>query len=179
MDSFNDYTFSDDNKTFSQSSAQMVYINENINLTNTEKMIIDFITFNSSNRFESNSFSFDFTIPKPKQKFNLSDKGVAYLNYKNNSDDLILYSKYEDSIVELLGFGDYHPPNTNGQIDAENRAYFKGTINNLKKYMKFTAKIINSTTLRFLEESFNVTAYGVMDIDNIDLDNGLVIYNIT
>ena len=101
------------------------------------------------------------------------------LIFSNGTDDSILYSKYEDSIVELLGFGDYHPPNTNGQIDAENRAYFKGTINNLKKYMKFTAKIINSTTLRFLEESFNVTAYGVMDIDNIDLDNGLVIYNIT
>ena len=99
------------------------------------------------------------------------------LIYKNNSDDLILYSKYEDSIVELLGFSEYTPPNT--KSDAKNRAYFKGTINNLKRYMKFTAKIINSTNLRFLEESFNVTAYGVMDVDNIDLDNGLIIYNVT
>ncbi len=98
------------------------------------------------------------------------------LIYENNTDDLILYSKYEDSSFELLGFSDYVPPKTNN--DATNRAYFKGTVNNLKKYMRFTAKVINSTTLRFLEESTNVTAYGKIDEYNIDLKNGLVIYDI-
>ena len=98
------------------------------------------------------------------------------LIFENNTDDLILYSKYEDSSFELLGFSDYVPPKTNN--DATNRAYFKGTVNNLKKYMRFTAKVINSTTLRFLEESTNVTAYGKIDEYNIDLKNGLVIYDI-
>ena len=108
---------------------------------------------------------------------NSTDINGLILIFSNETDDSILYSKYEDSSFELLGFSDYIAPKTD--TDARNRAYFKGTINNLKKYMRFTAKIINSTTLRFLEESTNVTAYGIIDTYNIDLKNGLVIYNIT
>jgi len=147
---------------------------------NLEENINCSYSFNySGNNYDKISFS-----PQTYANVHL-DKMMAKTNYypypyiliiSNTTNDLILYSKYEDSSFELLGFSDYFPPKAN--TDAKNRAYFKGTINNLKKYMRFTAKIINSTTLRFLEESTNVTGYGIIDTYNIDLKNGLVIYDI-
>lgn len=82
IESFHDYEFSDNNETFYKRSAQFIYDKENINLTNTENMVIEFFALNSTNRFESNAFSFDFSIPQTKQKYNISAKGQAFLNYK-------------------------------------------------------------------------------------------------
>jgi len=150
---------------------------------NLEENINCRYSFNySGNNYDKISFS-------PQTYVNVYlDKMIAETNYplypyilfiSNTTNDLILYSKFEDKSFELLGFSDFVPPKTDTKTDAKNRAYFKGSINNLKKYMRFTVKIINSTTLRFLEESINVTAKGIMDTYNIDLKNGLVIYNIT
>jgi hypothetical protein len=92
-------------------------------------------------------------------------------------NDLIQYPIEENSYVDLLDINNYSPPK-DGK-NATNRAYFRGTINNLKNYLRFTARLIfNTTSLRNLQENYkivNATGQRVY----YDLKSGLVIYDIS
>ena len=96
--------------------------------------------------------------------------------FTDNSSDLVLFSKDQISYVELLGFGNYVKQNTSE--NARNLAYFLGTANNLKKYVRFTAIIrnTNSSSLRALQGT-NVTATG--NLKSIELETGLAIYDVS
>ena len=108
-------------------------------------------------------------------KFGETSNGKYILIFKNDIDDEIIYSTYENSNIDLLGFGEYTEPNVNE--NAKNRAYFRGTINNLKKFIRFTSIIRFGSTLRILEETKTVNATG--ERDTIDFENGLITYNIS
>ena len=92
-------------------------------------------------------------------------------------NDLIQYPIEENSYVDLLDINNYSPPK-DGK-NATNRAYFRGTINNLKNYLRFTARLIfNTTSLRNLQQSYkDVNATG--ERIYYDLNTGLFIYNIS
>ena len=94
---------------------------------------------------------------------------------KDMDRDSLVYSIYKNEIPELFGFGNYDPP-SNGN-DAKNRAYFKGTIDTLKKYIRFTTRVILGSTLRSLQETKTINASGIRD--TIDYENGIIAYNIT
>ena len=91
-------------------------------------------------------------------------------------NDLIQYPIEENSYIDLLDMNSYSAPGINK--NATNRAYFRGTLNNLKYYMRFTARIFNSTSLRNLQQSYkDVNATG--ERIYYDLNTGLFIYNIS
>ena len=69
------------------------------------------------------------------------------LPISKNVSDILEY--IQDSIVELLGFSEYTPPNI--KSDAKNRAYFKGTINNLKRYMSQNKYRISDMRISFYQ----------------------------
>ena len=106
---------------------------------------------------------------------NSTDEKFFILIFSNGTDDSILYSKEEITYVELLGFGNYEKQTNE---NARNLVYFLGTANNLKQYVRFTAKIINTTSssLRALQEIY-VNATG--NLIFIDLETGLAIYNVS
>jgi hypothetical protein len=87
------------------------------------------------------------------------------LIYKNDSDDLILYSNDKYSYIELLGFQNYTKQTENSNATA--LAYLKGTLysfSSLKDYMKFTFSTNNGT---------NITARG---FKNNLLENNIMTY---
>ena len=91
-------------------------------------------------------------------------------------NDLIQYPIEENSYIDLLDMNSYSAPGINK--NATNRAYFRGTLNNLKYYVRFTARIFNSTSLRNLQQSYkDVNATG--ERIYYDLNTGLFIYNIS
>ena len=96
---------------------------------------------------------------------------------KDMDNDSLIYSIYENAVTELFGFGDYVAP-INGN-NAKNRAYFRGTIDTLKKYIRFNTRVIYGSTLRSLQDSKPINASGIRDSDNIDFETGKVPYNIT
>jgi len=111
-----------------------------------------------------------------KMLFNSSDEPtILIFSNSTSKNDLLLYSKVQTAYVELLGFGNYDEPKTDK--NATNLVYFRGTANNLKRYVRFNAEITNSSSLRALEEPIIVNATGTLIF--IDLDNGLAIYNVT
>ena len=109
----------------------------------------------------------------------LIDGNVTHiLIYAKDTDrDSLVYSTYENAVTELFGFGDYVAP-INGN-DAKNRAYFRGTIDTLKKYIRFNTQVFYGSTLRSLQASIKINASGIRDTDNIDFETGKVPYNIT
>jgi len=96
---------------------------------------------------------------------------------KDMERDSLVYSTYENEITELFGFGDYEAP-ANGN-NAKNRAYFRGTIDILKKYIRFNTRVFYRSTLRSLQESKPINASGIRDTDNIDFKTGKIPFNIT
>lgn len=105
-----------------------------------------------------------------------NETGPAILIFTNDTkEDSILYSKKENSYIDLIGFGNYEKQENK---NATNKAYFRGSINNLKKFIRFHAKVIyGDPSLRLLEEQENVTASG--ERDTVNLTKGEVTYKIT
>ena len=181
------------------------YLNKEPNITKNEVILYGGIDYGVN---EPGNFSFNLNLPEitncsynsynysngksqiitftPKSNINAHLNGMMskatnrdyyILLFANNTDDLILYSKEQVTYVELLGFGNYVSPKHDQ--NASNLVYFIGTANNLKKYVRFTATIINrnSSSLRALQETKIVNATG--NLIYIDLDTGLATYNVS
>ena len=121
----------------------------------------------------------------PSGKFNdhlvgklvdISDTNKTLIFSTDYDNDLIQYPIEENSYIDLLDMNTYSSPGINK--NATNMAYFRGTLNNLKYYVRFTARIFNSTSLRNLQQSYkDVNATG--ERIDYDLNTGLFIYNIS
>ena len=131
--------------------------------TREEKEIITFTLINNTNAHLNGMVSEAYT-----------DHNYILI-FSNTTDYLVLYSKEEITYVDLLGFGSYTRP-TQTQ-NAKNQVYFKGTANNLKNFVRFTATISNSSSLRALAESKVVNATGNRTFINVE--TGLAIYNVS
>ena len=107
----------------------------------------------------------------------ISDTKKILIFATDYDNDLIQYPIEENSYIDLLDMNSYSPPGINK--NAKNKAYFRGTLNNLKNYVRFTARIIfNSNTLRNLQESHkDVNATG--ERVDYDLNTGLFIYDVS
>ena len=94
-------------------------------------------------------------------------------------NDLLAYSNYTNSKVELLGYDNYTGPTKN--TNASNRVHLRGSFDKLKKYLRFTARIKTSSRLilRFLEQYTNVNATGIRTDESSDLNNGHIVYDVT
>ena len=92
-------------------------------------------------------------------------------------DDLLAYSNYVRGTTYFFGYDNYTNPTD--KTNATNRVHFRGSFDKLKKYLRFTARIRRSSSLRLLQEYINVTANGVRDDTNSDLNYGKFIYNVT
>jgi hypothetical protein len=105
----------------------------------------------------------------------LEEPKILIFPNSNSKNDLLLYSKVKTAYVELLGFGNYNE--STPEKEAKNLVYFRGTANNLKRYVRFSVTITNSSSLRALEEPITVNATGTLKY--IDLYNGLAVYEVT
>ena len=94
-------------------------------------------------------------------------------------DDLLAYSNYTTVRGTTYFFGYDNYTNPTDKTNATNRVHFRGSFDKLKKYLRFTARIRRSSSLRLLQEYINVTANGVRDDTNSDLNYGKFIYNVT
>ena len=165
-----------ENKTFDQKFNLTLNPNENpfncsyYNNTSNDSRGIDMITFSTENNINDN-LNGKMLIPTS------SDHLEYILIFTNGTDDSIIYSTEEVSSADLYGFGNYSQPGTNK--NATNTATFLGTINILKKFVRFQAIItyLSNSTLRFLNE-ITVNATGIRDSESIDFDNGVVKYQI-
>ena len=177
---------------------------QKINQTDDDLVILEGWT--SSKEMLTNNSQFNFTLSNNVFTCNYTDYGdtdtITFYPHKSIDDhlhgkigmaitnntvshiliyakdmdrDSLVYSIYKNEIPELFGFGNYDPP-SNGN-DAKNRAYFKGTIDTLKKYIRFTTRVILGSTLRSLQETKTINASGIRD--TIDYENGIIAYNIT
>ena len=130
---------------------------------------------------DNNSISFNISNSNINDNFigkmlNLSEEPkILIFPNSNSKNDLLLYSKVKTAYVELLGFGNYNE--STREKEAKNLVYFRGTANNLKRYVRFSVTITNSSSLRALEEPITVNATGTLKY--IDLYNGLAVYEVT
>ncbi len=179
---------------------------QKINITDNDLVILEGWT--SSKEMSNNNSQFNFTLSNneftcnytdyesndiitfyPDKSINdhlhgkmgvaITDNSVSYiLIYAKDMDkDSLIYSTYKNEVTELFGFGDYVAP-INGN-DAKNRAYFRGTIDNLKKYIRFKTQVRYGSTLRSLQQTKQINASGIRDSGNIDFETGKVPFNIT
>jgi hypothetical protein len=180
------------------------YLNKEPNITKNEVILYGGIDYGVN---EPGNFSFNLNLPEitncsynsynysngksqiitftPKSNINAhlngmmskTSKDFSILLFANQTDDLVLYSKEQIAYVELLGFGNYDDQSTTD--NARNQAYFLGTANNLKQYVRFTATITNTNrlSLRALQVPKVVNATG--NLTSIDLNTGLAIYNVS
>ena len=80
----NDYKFSNDINNFDSSAVTVIIIGQNINITNTDALVAEFInTLSEKPTYSGNSFSFNMRFPNTTQKLNISDKQTMYLDYYN------------------------------------------------------------------------------------------------
>ena len=79
----NDYKFSNDINNFDSSAVTVIIIGQNINITNPNALIAEFINTMEKPTYSGNSFSFNMRFPKTTQKLNISDKQTMYLDYYN------------------------------------------------------------------------------------------------
>jgi len=150
-----------ENKTFDQKFNLTLKPNENpfncsyYNNNSNDNRGIDMITFSTENNINDN-LNGKMLIPTS------SDHHEYILIFTNGTDDSIIYSTEEVSSADLYGFGNYSQPGTNK--NATNTATFLGTINILKKFVRFQAIItyLSNSTLRFLNE-ITVNATGIRD----------------
>ena len=130
---------------------------------------------------DNNSISFNLSNSNINDNFigkmlNFSEEPkILIFQNSNSKNDLLLYSKVKTAYVELLGFGNYNE--STPEKEAKNLVYFRGTANNLKRYVRFSVTITNSSSLRALEEPITVNATGTLKY--IDLYNGLAVYEVT
>ena len=165
-----------ENKAFDQKFNLNLNPNENpfncsyYNNNSNDSRGIDMITFSTENNINDN-LNGKMLIPTS------SDHLEYILIFTNETDDSIIYSTKEISSADLYGFGNYSQPDTNK--NATNTATFLGTINILKKFVRFQAIItyLSNSNLRFLNE-ITVNATGIRDSESIDFDNGVVKYQI-
>ena len=179
---------------------------QKINITDDDLVILEGWT--TSKEMLNNNSQFNFTLSNNEFTCNYTDYGnndiIAFYPHKSINDhlhgkmgvavtdnsvshvliyakdmdiDLLVYSTYENAVTELFGFGDYVAP-INGN-NAKNRAYFRGTIDTLKKYIRFKTRVIYGSTLRSLQDSKPINASGIRDSDNIDFETWKIPYNIT
>ena len=139
------------------------------------------------------SYNCSFTDKKIKFKLTNTVKEhlIGNLLYTNSNepeilifsnetiDDLLAYSNYTTVIGTTYFFGYDNYTNPTDKTNATNRVHFRGSFDKLKKYLRFTARIRRSSSLRLLQEYINVTANGVRDDTNSDLNYGKFIYNVT
>jgi len=162
-------------KIFDQNFNLTLNLNENpftcsyYNNNSNDSRGIDMITFSTENNINDN-LNGKMLIPT-------SSNPEYILIFANGIDDSIIYSTEEISSADLYGFGNYSQPGTNK--NATNTATFLGTINILKKFVRFQAIItyLSNSNLRFLNE-IKVNATGIRDSESIDFDNGVVKYQI-
>ena len=175
---FNNFTQTNDGKILINGNM-VPEISENINgyeytlnLTNT--------IYNC--KVDNNSISFSLTNKNINENLigkmlGLSEEpNSKILIFSNDSsiNDLLMYSTVKSSSIDLFGFENY---TRNKDNIAENVAVFFGTPNILKKYVRFTSRVIfsNSTSLRLLEEK-ETNATGTIDPESTDIDNGVAKY---
>ena len=171
-------------KSFTQINDDKIQINGRM-VPNITKNI-------SGNSYKLNltNIIYDCTVDNNSITFNLTNKninenligkmlnlftGPKILIFSNSSsNDLLMYSTVKSSSIDLYGFENYTKLQNK---NAENVVVFFGTPNILKKYVRFTYKIIytNSTSLRLLEEKVT-NATGTIDPESTDLDNGVAKY---
>ena len=134
---------------------------------------------------------YNYTITNDSIKFNAtkeinehlhgkmpnSTNGTFILFYaKSGVDDSLVYPIVND-YIEAIGFGNYKKPTATA--NATNDLFFTGTqyaLNGLKEYIRFNTTIVYKS-LRILEESIQVTAFGSQTGN--DQENDYVIYHIT
>ena len=134
---------------------------------------------------------YNYTITKDSIKFNAtkeinehlhgkmpnSTNGTLILFYaKSGVDDSLVYPIVND-YIEAIGFGNYKKPTATA--NATNDLFFTGTqyaLNGLKEWVRFNTTIVYKS-LRILEESIQVTAFG--NQTGNDQENDYVIYHIT
>ena len=134
---------------------------------------------------------YNYTITKDSIKFNATKEINEHLHGKmpnsTNGTLILFYAKsgVDDSLVypivneyiEAIGFGNYKKPTTTA--NATNDLFFTGTqyaLNVLKECIRFNTTIVYKS-LRILEESIQVTAFG--NQTGNDQENDYVIYHIT
>jgi hypothetical protein len=134
---------------------------------------------------------YNYTITNDSIKFNAtkeinehlhgkmpnSTNGTLILFYaKSGVDDSLVYPIVND-YIEAIGFGNYKKPTATA--NATNDLFFTGTqyaLNRLKEYIRFNTTIVYKS-LRILEESIQVAAFG--NRTGNDTENDYVIYHIT
>jgi len=170
---FDNFTLNDDIVKINGGMVPNV-INGNtytLNLTNKQ---YDCTVYNNNISFNLNNSNINENLIG-KMLFNSSgDPQILIFSNDSSKNDLLMYSKSQIAYVELLGFGNYDKPEKDK--DATNLVYFKGTPNNLKKYVRFTVTITNSSSLRALED---IKIYAIGTLISIDLGTGLAIYEVT
>ena len=136
---------------------------------------------------------YNYTITNDSIKFNAtkeinehlhgkmpnSTNGTLILFYaKSGVDDSLVYPIVND-YIEAIGFGNYKKPTATA--NATNDLFFTGTqdaLNGLKEWVRFNTTIVyKSLSLRILEESIQVAAFG--NRTGNDKENDYVIYHIT
>lgn len=175
-------TFYFDNYTIS--SDKKVVINGNMNIASIEntkyKLNLSDTTYNCSISDKNITFNLTDSVNENligKMLLDSSDSPKILIFSNGTNDDSLVYfnSTIQDNKASLLGFEQFK--NESNQ-NATSIATFKGTTNNLKKYIKFTTKItylINST----LSEEKTINVIGERDPDSIDVKKGIIKYNIT
>ena len=176
---FNNFTQTNDDKILINGNMEPeIYEDINgykytLNLTNT--------TYNC--KVDNNSISFNLTnkninenlIGKMLNLSHMPNSKILIFSNDSSKNDLLMYSTVKSSSIDLFGFENY---TRNKDNIAENVAVFFGTPNILKKYVRFTSRVIyssNSTSLRLLEEK-ETNATGTIDPESTDLDNGVAKY---
>ena len=134
---------------------------------------------------------YNYTITDDSIKFNATKEINEHLHGKmpnsTNGTLILFYAKsgVDDSLVypivneyiEAIGFGNYKKPTATA--NATNDLFFTGTqyaLNRLKEDIRFNTTIVYKS-LRILEESIQVTAFG--NRTGNDQENDYVIYHIT
>ena len=134
---------------------------------------------------------YNYTITKDSIKFNAAKEINEHLHGKmpnsTNGTLILFYAKsgVDDSLVypivneyiEAIGFGNYKKPTATA--NATNDLFFTGTqyaLNRLKECVRFKTTIVYKS-LRILEESIQVTAFG--NQTGNDQEKDYVIYHIT
>lgn len=122
----------------------------------------------------------------PLNNYQFSDDGINFIspkltyiskiiNFTNTKSFEDYLKKIKLEYINLLYTGNYKEPTENS--NASNILYFRGSSDNLKRYIKFVVQIIYPTNLRSLQKTENVDATGLRDI--IDYENREISYNVT
>jgi hypothetical protein len=166
-----------DSTTQTPKNVSAIGIRESISINNqlAEYTVVYLGTENNSNIINIipwNNYQFsDDNINSIIPKLTYISKTINFTNTKSAKDYL---NEKKLEYISLLYAGNYKEPTKDSE--ASNTLYFRGSYDKLKKYIKFTAKIIYPTNLRSLQKTEYVNATGLRDI--IDYENREITYNI-